>query len=100
MENEFLLQILKFQFIAQSHTLTEHVKRNLKNSSFCLPVCNFVNAVFDYRTLNGTMKSSTPDAKSTSSVPLRNRRVLYPTYPWMMVIPNRKLTAIVGLIFC
>ena len=38
MENEFLLQILKFQFIAHSHTLTEHVKRNLKNSSFCLPV--------------------------------------------------------------
>ena len=38
MENEFLLQILKFQFIAQSHMLMEHVKRNLKNSSFCLPV--------------------------------------------------------------
>ena len=38
MQNEFLLQILKFQFIAYSHTLTEHVKHNLKNSSFCLPV--------------------------------------------------------------
>ena len=58
-ENEFLLQILKFQFIAQSHTLTEHVKRNLKNSSFCLPVLpeDTVNLFVFYIAKSGSVES-------------------------------------------